>query len=103
MKRTELLLVQLAEEAAEVANAASKCIRFLPDRVHLGNLPGQEETNAMRVVREMTDLGVIAMMLQEMGVLPIQTPQQMQVLVNEKRAKVEKLLDLSFDLGVLQK
>lgn len=92
MKRHEHLLIILAEECAEVAQRATKALRFGLDEVQ----PGQERTNAQRIMGEMNDLFTVVEMLQRDGKLPA-TPGPA-----ERVAKVEKIewfLNYSRQLG----
>lgn len=47
MTIVDLLLVQIAEEACEIAQEASKCLRFGPDEIY----PKIGISNAARVMR----------------------------------------------------
>lgn len=96
MNRREHLLTILAEECAEVAQRASKALRFGLGEVQ----PGQSLTNAERIVGELTDLfSVVSMLVDEehinlCGNVAVE---------RAKRAKVEKFLQLSEQLGTLTK
>lgn len=94
MNRQEHLLTILAEECAEVAQRASKALRFGLGEVQ----PGQELTNAERIVGELTDVFTVAMMLVDEGHLVLENQQDAEA---AKRAKVEKFLQLSEQLGTL--
>jgi len=59
MNRTEHLLSTLAEECAEVAQCASKALRFGLDDAQ----PGQLLTNRERIVSELNDLWAVVEML----------------------------------------
>lgn len=52
MTETQYLLAVLMEECAEVAQRASKGLRFTLEEVQ----PGQDETNQRRLERELADL-----------------------------------------------
>lgn len=95
MNRQEHLLTILAEECAEVAQRATKALRFGLDEVQ----PGQDLTNAERIVVELTDLFAVVLMLEEEGHLVLDGSGG----ENAKRAKVEKYLLLSEMLGTLTK
>ena len=75
MNKTEHLLVVLAEECAEVAQRASKAIRFGLSEIQ----PGQLEDNKRRLERELADLLATADLL------------GLQIRDEDKVAKVEKL------------
>jgi NTP pyrophosphatase (non-canonical NTP hydrolase) len=93
--RTEHLLTILAEECAEVAQRVSKALRFGLAEVQ----PGQEYTNAERIEFELTDLIAAAEMLIEDRV--IADPDQNDILISEKKRKVEKFLKFSAGRGLV--
>lgn len=66
MNRIEHLLTCLAEEAAEVAQAATKALRFGLD----DGYPGSGRTNAQDIAKELNDLIAVAELLEECGALP---------------------------------
>ncbi len=88
MNRLEHLLVILAEECSEVAQRASKAIRFGIDEVQ----PGQDETNARRLERELGDLMAVAEMLG----LPVRESDKLA-----KRIKVKEYMDYARKMGTL--
>jgi len=93
MNREQHLLLCLAEECAEVAQRASKALRFGLDEVQ----PGQELTNEERLWQEMNDLAGVAEMiisLRRKGGLS-------RSAVDAKKAKVEKFLRYSGECGTL--
>lgn len=95
MTRQEHLLCILAEECAEVAQRVSKALRFTLDEVQ----PGQEATNAERIVGEMTDLIAVYEMLVGEGILrQWQGRRELQA----KRDKIEKFLIYSASCGTVQ-
>jgi NTP pyrophosphatase (non-canonical NTP hydrolase) len=96
MNRQEHLLTILGEECAEVAQRASKALRFGLGEVQ----PGQELTNAERIEGELTDLFSVVEMLVDEGHLVLKNRQDAAA---AKRAKVEKFLRLSEQLGTLTK
>lgn len=88
MTRTDHLLTILAEECAEVAQRASKALRF-----GLGEIqPGQALTNLERIEEELGDLIAVARML---GLAPSERT------LADKPAKVERFLDYSERCGKL--
>jgi NTP pyrophosphatase (non-canonical NTP hydrolase) len=94
MTRTEHLLTILAEECNEVAQRASKALRFGLDEVQ----PGQALDNYTRIWKEMADLAAVgAMLVDEVGRGGV----ELEDLV-AKRAKVERFLDYSHQCGTLQ-
>lgn len=97
MTRTEHLLTILAEECAEVAQRASKALRFGLSEVQ----PGQTYTNTERLFAELVDLEAVIGMLIAAGVL-IRPPQIVVVeMVQAKKAKVEKFLAFSAARGLV--
>lgn len=66
MNTHEHLLVCLAEECAEVAQRASKALRFGIDDVQAG----QPLTNKARLGEELADLEAVIQMVRAMGLIP---------------------------------
>ena len=94
MTRTQLLLTLLAEECNEVAQRASKAIRFGLDEVQ----EGQQLNNADRIVYELNDLLAIVHILQEGKSLPLNIADTGAIMI--KKDKVDKWLEYSFNRGV---
>lgn len=95
MTRVELLLTILAEECNEVAQRASKAIRFGLDEVQ----EGQELNNAERIIYEFNDFLATFQILQTEGYLPYNGVSQPAI--DAKKLKIEKWLKYSADQGVL--
>lgn len=95
MTRIEHLLWLLAEECAEVAQRASKAARFGLGEVQ----PGQDLTNARRIVQELDDLLATVVMLEDEGCLPSSGGEEASL---AKRAKVEEFLRYSAECGTLE-
>lgn len=93
MKKTEHLLIILAEECAEVAQRCSKALRFGLDEVQ----PGQEKTNGQRIADEMADLSAAWQMLRDRETLPSVD----FTAITEKKAKVKRFLQYSVECGAL--
>lgn len=95
MNRSEHLLTIVAEEAVEVAQRATKALRFGLDEVQ----PGQQLSNLQRLMGEVYDLlGSLEMLHRAAG-------RHMGIdldAVEAKKAKVEKFLAYSLELGTLQ-
>jgi len=94
MTRSEALLVQLMEEASEVAQGASKCLRFGTNHTW----PALEKTAEYRLTQELIELLAMIEMCQGEGIIspwPHDTRQRMDA----KRAKVEKYMAMSVELG----
>lgn len=94
MTRTEHLLTILAEECAEVAQRATKAMRFGLSKVQ----PEQDHTNAQRISMEIDDVYAVIGMLREEGLLPLPS----FIHQEGKRAKVEQYLRYSAECGTLQ-
>lgn len=67
MNRTEHLLTILAEECAEVAQRATKALRFGLEEIQ----PGSPFDNSTRITHEYADLLAVVKMLQTDGSLPV--------------------------------
>ena len=96
MNRDQHLLICLMEECDEVGQRVSKALRFGLSEVQ----PGQNLTNAERIVEELGDLLSVAAILRAKGLIPqfYTTPTQ----VMEKQAKIEKFMAISIREGTLQ-
>jgi hypothetical protein len=76
MNRTELLLVCLAEECAQVQHAIAKTLRFSFD----DTFPGVTSANAQDIVSEFTDVLAVMELLEDIG-----TRQEAETLTNKRR------------------
>ncbi len=100
MKFHEYLLVSLAEECAEVAQRATKALRFGLDETQ----PGQPISNAVRLVDELEDLALIVDLLRAGGHIPPRDAISLIPLIKrkaERRAKVFKFMDYAEECGTL--
>lgn len=102
MTRTEHLLFILAEEAAEVAQRASKAARFGLAEVQ----PGQEHTNARRLMDEVNDFVAVYQMLAGPVVSPTSPlfkgdPHEWQAAITAKQCRVAAFLRYSEQCGTL--
>jgi NTP pyrophosphatase (non-canonical NTP hydrolase) len=89
MTRDEMLLLLIMEEAAEVAQTASKCLRFTPQH----KVTKDAKTNFERLKTEVLDL---------MTILTVYDPKlTYEIFSEEKLEKVEKYFEISRQLGVL--
>lgn len=95
MKRMQLLMAKLAEEAAEVSQIALKTAQFGMDE----QMPGQPFTNAERVNQELTDLMAIVQMLNEEFGLGFELDAER---VKAKKAKVNRYAGYSASLGLVE-
>lgn len=94
MNRLEHLLTITGEEGCEVAQRASKILRFGLNEIQ----PDQPLTNAERLVQEFADLYALMEMLFEAGVISQILDGQMVI---AKKQKVEEFLKYSESLGLL--
>ncbi|MDT8992799.1 hypothetical protein RQP54_18140 [Curvibacter sp. APW13] len=88
MNRAEYLLVQAGSECNEIAHRASKALHFGLREVQ----PGQEASNAQRLVAEYIDLLAVMEMLEEDGLVHIPTGTELREQIAAKKAKVEKFI-----------
>ena len=95
MTRTEHLLCIIAEECAEVAQRASKAMRFGLSEVQ----PGQPHTNLERMKHELTDLMATLQLLGRE--IDFGHGIDFDGLVEAKIGKVEKFLKYSAECGTL--
>jgi len=96
MTKPEYLLVCLAEECVEVAQRATKALRFGLDEVQ----PGQELTNKQRLLYELCDLQAVVERLINESLLP-DDMLQCQSMIDAKNAKLDKFIEYSRKLGTL--
>lgn len=95
MTRQEHLLTILGEECVEVAQRASKALRFGLTEVQPDL--AQAYTNAERLMQEYAHLVAMIDMCQEEGLLPVMP----QSFVAAKKRNVEKYLGYSRECGTL--
>ena len=94
MTRIENLLVIVAEECGETAQRATKALRFILEEIQ----PGQELTNAERLVYEFNDIVAVMELLEEAGVIKNAIDTEA---IAKKKARVAKYLERSVALGVI--
>jgi hypothetical protein len=94
MKRKEHLLTILAEECNETAQRVSKALRFTLEEIQ----PGQELTNAERILEEFSQLYAMVEMLHDEGHL---TSILNESIIKKKKLAVEKYLLHSKEVGTL--
>lgn len=98
MNRMEHLFTTASEEANEVGQRISKALRFGLSEIQ----PGQEFTNAERIVQEFHDLYAVLDQLQVEGYIPAHLrlrPDDSTMAM--KIAKVERFMAISREQGVL--
>lgn len=98
MNETEHLLQILSEECAEVAVRVSKANRFGLSEVE----PGQEFTNAERIMHEYIDLFATIEMCWQRGIVPQLSPDERFQRKQAKRAKVGKFMAYAVECGTLE-
>lgn len=97
MNKTEYLLVCLMEEAAEIQQIASKCLRFGLDNWH----PDHPETdNLTELQRELTDFDAIRYLLCRNDVVRKEYSGVWEM--TPKIQKVQHYMDVSRDCGTLE-
>lgn len=106
MTYRQFLLVKLAEECNEVAQRALKQAQFGRDE-RQENSPSEHAapelgTNSDRLLREFIDLTTVTAILQEVGELPIPSEELVHALAEAKRAKIQKYLLYSNELGMIE-
>ena len=99
MNKAQFLLVKLTEECAEVSQRALKQIQFGRYEVQ----KGQGFTNGERLRGELLDLFVIVKMLEESDGFSEFTGEDFDDAYDMKKRKMQKYLDLSYELGQLEK
>lgn len=101
MNRTEHLLTIIAEECAEVAQRASKALRFGLSEVE----PGQSKTNATRMLEEFNELEAVIDMIRWGPGFSHENNDRDRELERKlnKKKKVERFLAYSVRCGTLDK
>ncbi|HZC22225.1 MAG TPA: hypothetical protein VE866_02720 [Candidatus Binatia bacterium] len=95
MNRTAHLLTILSEECAKVAQRASKASRFGLAEIQ----PGQDFTNAERIMHEVAHITAVIRMLESAGALEV--PEDFEDRIGLKMVNVDHYLDYSRDCGTL--
>lgn len=93
MNKREMLLMLLAEEAAEIAQAASKCLRFTPEHRKDGE---GTPSNLENLQTELNDLNAIIFSLKSEGIILNTNAMSLT-----KLEKLDKYFDISRQLGTL--
>lgn len=96
MNRKEYLLECLSEECDEVSQRISKALRFSLEEIQ----PGQPLNNAERIVEELHDLFSVVSILNEEAIISFDLPSE--EIVEAKKAKIEKFMEISRKQGVLK-
>jgi NTP pyrophosphatase (non-canonical NTP hydrolase) len=98
MTRNQFLLLKLIEECAEVSHIASKQIQFGKDSTNRAKL---DKTNAEHLKSEALDLMSVLALLMIYDEFPQWTPQELENAIHAKRAKMQKYVTQSYQLGQL--
>lgn len=102
MTRGDHLLTIVAEECVETAQRATKALRFGLEEVQ----PGQDMSNAKRLMQEFADLSMALMMLSEENTAfgrEYENAHQYTEWLDAKRSKVRHFLEYSAQQGRLDK
>ena len=97
MNKIEHLLVCLAEECAEVIQRATKANRFGLTEIE----PGQDFTNAQRIVQELYEMKAVVHMLHEEGAL-VSNSSDDAIAVTKKKEKVMRYMKYAEQCGTLK-
>lgn len=95
MNKTEHLLTCLAEEAAEIQQAACKALRFGLDDGH----PERTTTNAQDIAKEFIEIVAVVQLLEAEGA--IEKLGNIEA-IKEKKAKILHYMDYAKKRGTLQ-
>ena len=98
MNRTEYLLTCLAEECNEIAQRASKAVRFGLDEIQ----EGQSLSNAQRITYEFRDLQAIMELLEDDGFLEKAVWTRDHEAIGKKKVKIKKWANHSMSRGILE-
>lgn len=95
MNLEQFYLLKLAEECSEVAQRALKQMQFGKNEIQ----KDQALTNSMRLRAELNDLLSVIKILEEMSEIP--HAYDLDEYITKKRAKLEKYLEYSRELGLV--
>lgn len=101
----QFFLLKLMEECSEVAQRCSKQVQFGAYEKQ-ANSPSEtknEQPNRDRLRAELNDLLAVVDVLLELGQIPEISPHELLEAKNEKRAKIQKYLNYSQELGLVEK
>lgn len=90
MTETKLLLINIAEEAAEVAVEAAKAVRYTSKPRQVIGAPNKIKDHGLNLVTEFTQLAGLVEELQRRGVLPtLKEPQLTELKIGKVRRALE--------------
>ncbi len=101
MTREQYLLQCLSEECAEVQLIASKCNRFGLESHHPDD--PDKVTNRTKLTNEVIDLMALIHAVGMNGILHVTDPKGAEQGIQAKLIKLDKYMQISEDLGLLQK
>lgn len=95
MNKEQYLLLLLMEEAAEVSQAASKCIRFTSAHNH------QDMSNIDKLSSEIVDFITVLEMLLENDILSHTWMLTISSRISSKKTRIKAFMEVSKELGAL--
>lgn len=98
MTLEQYLLIKLAEECAEVQHRAFKALTFGLDEKQTDG----HETNRARLIAEMRDLETLFYILGFKNIAPLGSPEEVRAAMLAKAEKLQKYINYSVQLGVLE-
>lgn len=98
MTKEQLLLVHIIEECSEVAQRATKSLRFGLSEMQ----QGQDKANCERLEEEIVDLLSVIDLCIEEGIIDVPSLEIPYNLTLKKRAKVAEYMNYSRNLGVME-
>jgi hypothetical protein len=98
MNRSEYLMTQAASECCEVAHRITKAMHFGVDEKQ----PGQDLTNAKRIVGEFIDLLAVMEMLESECLIKMPNASDLAFWKEAKKAQVEKSMGYAKECGTLE-
>jgi hypothetical protein len=97
VNRSEYMLIKLSEECSEVIKACTKSLRFGLDETK----PGDDLTNAEKIVDEWIDATVVISAMIADGMIKIDLNEYIETR-NEKSARLEKWYETSKEMGIVE-
>lgn len=97
LTKEQYLLIQAAEECAEVAHRVSKALRFGLNEVQ----EGQSLNNRARLEGEIIDLTAVLYFLGQMEIVNLNS-EESQKLFEEKLDKIDRYMAYSREQGILE-
>ena len=101
MNREQYILQCLSEECAEVVLIASKYNRFGGDSFHPDD--PLKRTNKSKLTQEIIDVMALIQAVGMNGMLDDKDPSEAEKGIHEKLTRLDKYMEISEELGTLQK